>query len=147
MRGCPFFSFSTCPSKGLCTVLLIDISSHSLGLYPIKYFWRNLKICVCPHPTWQSLRGEQVRWRMEDNNHFGSQMMKSNACCIIPKKIWGGNWCQRCFNKVLSKGCEYLFLHIYMWYFFIYFFKFAKISNKLLSHCHYGVLFVEFWAK
>ncbi len=33
--------------------------SHSQSLNPIKYFWRNLKMCVCPHPTWQSLRGEE----------------------------------------------------------------------------------------
>ncbi len=30
---------------------------------PIKYFWRNLKMCVYPHPTWQSLRGEEKNGR------------------------------------------------------------------------------------
>ncbi len=41
--------------------------SQSLSLNLIKYFWRNLKMCVCPHPTWQSLRGEEMRRRKEDN--------------------------------------------------------------------------------
>jgi hypothetical protein len=28
------------------------------------------------------------------------------ACSILPKKTRGCNHCQRCFNKVLSKGSE-----------------------------------------
>ncbi len=38
-----------------------------------------------PHPTWQSLRGEEVRWRMAD--HF--QILMFKVCRIIPKKTWG----------------------------------------------------------
>ncbi len=38
-----------------------------------------------PHPTWQSLRGEQARRRMTAN----CQMLMCKACCIIPKKTWG----------------------------------------------------------
>jgi hypothetical protein len=30
------------------------------------------------------------------------------AFSVIPKKTWGCNHCQRNFNKVLSKGSEYL---------------------------------------
>jgi hypothetical protein len=30
------------------------------------------------------------------------------ACSVIPKKTRGCNRCQRCFNKLLSKGSEYL---------------------------------------
>jgi hypothetical protein len=30
------------------------------------------------------------------------------ACSVIPKKTQGCNRCQRCLNKVLSKGSEYL---------------------------------------
>ncbi len=40
-----------------------------------------------PHPTWQSLRGEETRRRMADN----CQMLMSKACHIIPKKTQG--WC------------------------------------------------------
>ncbi len=37
--------------------------------------------------------------------------------------------------------CDFLFLP------FLICNKFAKISNKLLSLCHYGVLFVEFFSE
>ena len=32
----------------------------------------------------------------------------AKACGIIFKMNWGCNFCQRCINKVLCKGCEYL---------------------------------------
>ncbi len=35
------------------SVNVLEWPSHSLGLNPIKYFWRNLKMCICPHPTWR----------------------------------------------------------------------------------------------
>ncbi len=57
-------------------------SSHCLDLNPIKYFWRNLKMCVCPHPTWKSLRGEEVRRQMADN----CQMLMNKACHIKQTK-------------------------------------------------------------
>jgi hypothetical protein len=37
------------------------------------------------------------------------QIQVCQACSVIPKKIWVCNCCQSCFNKVLSKGFEYLF--------------------------------------
>ncbi len=48
-----------------CCVNVFEWPSHSLDLNPIKYFWRNLKMCVCPHTTWQSLRVEEVRRQMQ----------------------------------------------------------------------------------
>ncbi len=48
------------------SVNVLEWPSHSLSLNPIKYFWRNLKMCICPHPTWQSLRGEEMRRRMAE---------------------------------------------------------------------------------
>ncbi len=33
------------------TVNVLEWPSHSLSLNPIKYFWRILKMCICPHPT------------------------------------------------------------------------------------------------
>ncbi len=35
------------------TVNVLEWPSHSLSLNPIKYFWRILKMCICPHPTRQ----------------------------------------------------------------------------------------------
>ncbi len=49
------------------SVNVLEWPSHSLGLNPVKYFWRNLKMCVYPHLTWQSLRGEEVRRQMADH--------------------------------------------------------------------------------
>jgi hypothetical protein len=36
------------------------------------------------------------------------QILVCHACSVIPKKTRGFNRCQRYFNKVLSKGSEYL---------------------------------------
>uniref|UniRef100_A0A672MD48 Si:dkey-5i3.5 n=1 Tax=Sinocyclocheilus grahami TaxID=75366 RepID=A0A672MD48_SINGR len=33
------------------SVNVLEWPRQSLSLNPIKYFWRNLKMCVCPHPT------------------------------------------------------------------------------------------------
>ncbi len=49
------------------SVNVLEWPGHSLGLNPVKYFWRNLKMCICPHPTWQSLGRQEMRRRMADN--------------------------------------------------------------------------------
>jgi hypothetical protein len=56
---------------------------------------------------------------------------------VIPNKTRGCNRCQRCFNKVLSKGSEYLCKCD------VYFYTFAKVSKNLFLLCHYGVLCVD----
>ncbi len=78
-------------------VNVLEWPSHSLSLPPIKCFWRNLKMCVCPHPTWQSLRGEEVRRKIADN----CQMLMSKAWRIIPKNTWG---CKATSAKYWIKG-------------------------------------------
>ncbi len=65
------------------TVNVFEWPSHSLDLIPIKYFWRNLKICVCLHPTWKSLRGEEVRRQMADN----CLTLMSKACRFKQKRL------------------------------------------------------------
>ncbi len=67
------------------SVNVLEWPSQSLSLHPIKYFWRNLKMWVCPHPTWQSLRGEEVRRTMADN----CKILMCKACRIIPQKTRG----------------------------------------------------------
>ncbi len=79
------------------SVIVLEWPSHSLSLNPIKCFWRNLKMCVCPHPTWQSLRGEEVRRKIADN----CQMLMSKAWRIIPKNTWG---CKATSAKYWIKG-------------------------------------------
>ncbi len=41
--------------------------SHSLGLNAIKYFCKNLKMCIFPHPTWKRCRGEEKNGRYLPN--------------------------------------------------------------------------------
>ena len=64
-------------------------------LKPIKHVWRYLKIAVqqCSPSSLTELK----RMCREE----------CQACSVVPKKTWGCNR-QRCFNKVLSKGSEYL---------------------------------------
>ncbi len=94
------------------SVNVLEWPSHSLGLNAIKYFWRNLKMCICPHPTWQSLRGEEVRRRIADN----CQILMCKACHIIPKKTWG---CKGDSAKYWVKGMNtyfsFFFLYINLW--------------------------------
>jgi hypothetical protein len=65
------------------------------------------------------------------------QIQVCQACSVIPKKTRGCNCCQRCFNKVLSKGAEYLSKHDISVFCF---YKFATISKNLFLFCHYWVL-------
>ncbi len=54
-----------------------------------------------PHPTWQSLRGEEVRRRMADK----CQILICKACRtrIIPKNTWG---CEGASAKFWVKGMK-----------------------------------------
>ena len=45
---------------------------------------------------------EDLQRRMEET----PKLQVCQASSVIPKKTRGCNHCQRCFNKVLSKGCE-----------------------------------------
>ncbi len=102
-------------------VNVLEWPSHSLGLNPIKYFWRNLKMCVCPHPTWQSLRRKKMRRRMVDNCQI--LMCKS---CQYPKRLET--------VKVLQLSTE-LRVWILIQCAYLIFFMFLL--------CHYGVWSVD----
>ncbi len=67
----------------LCDCPWVAQSQTRIVLNPVKYFCRNLKMCVCPHPTWKRLRGEEVRRQMADN----WQMLKRKACRIKQKRL------------------------------------------------------------
>ncbi len=48
------------------SVNVLEWPSHSLGLNPIKYFWRNLKMCICPiqlDRVWEVKRQEE-EWQI-----------------------------------------------------------------------------------
>ncbi len=51
------------------------------GLECNQIFLEKPEKCICPHPTWQSLRHKEMR-KMADN----CQILKCKACHIIPKK-------------------------------------------------------------
>ncbi len=97
------------------SVNVLEWPSHSLGLNPIKYFWRNLKMCICPHPTWQSLRGEEARRIMADN----CQMMTCKACHIIHKQTWG---CKGASAKYWVKGLNTYAKFLFQCFFFVFLF-------------------------
>ena len=87
---------------------------------------------IQPHRAWGELQ------RMGQT----PQIQVCQACSVIPKKTHDCNHCQRCFNKALSKGSEYLCkCDISM------FNTFANISNNLFLLCHYGVLCVDLWGE
>ncbi len=76
--------------------------SKSLILNSVKYFWRNMKMCVCSLPTWQSLTGEVVRRRIAENR----QMLKTlKPLSHQTKNTWG---CKGASAKYLVKGMNVL---------------------------------------
>ncbi len=99
------------------SVSVLEWPSHSLGLNPVKYFWRNLKMCICPHPTWQSLRGEEVRRRLADN----CQNLMRKACHIKPKKTWD---CKGASAKYLVNGMNTYAMYLFQFFIFN---KFTKL--------------------
>uniref|UniRef100_A0AAZ3SH51 Tc1-like transposase DDE domain-containing protein n=1 Tax=Oncorhynchus tshawytscha TaxID=74940 RepID=A0AAZ3SH51_ONCTS len=71
---------------------------------PIEHLWRDLKIAV-QRCSLSSLTEPQRICREEWEK---LPKYRCQACSVIPKKTRGCNRCQRCFNKVLIKGSEYL---------------------------------------
>ncbi len=101
------------------SVNVFEWPSHSLGLNPVKYFWRNLKMCIWPHPTWQSLRGEEMRRRIAD--HF-QMLVASN------KKTWG---CKGASAKYLVKGMNTYAM--YLLQFFNFFINLQSCDNSVFA--------------
>ena len=71
----------------------------------IEHLWRDLKIAVHRHS--QTILTELDRIFREEMGET-PQIQVCQACSVISKKTQGCNGCQRFFNKVLSKGSEYL---------------------------------------
>ncbi len=65
------------------SVNVLEWPSHSLGLNAIKHFWGNLKMCICSHPTWQSLRCEKMRRKMAEK----CQILIWKLVIAFPKRL------------------------------------------------------------
>ncbi len=83
------------------------------GIEPNQIFLEKPENVRLPHPTWKSLRDEEVRRRMVDN----CQMLMSKACHIIPKNTWG---CKGASAKYWIKGLNTYGMYVLIFYFFIH---------------------------
>ncbi len=94
---------------------------------PIEYILEKPENVCQPHPTWQSMGGEEVRWRMVDN----CQIQMCKACRIIPKRLEA--------IKVLQQSTA---LRVWIFKQIIYLY-FCFLIN--LPSCHKSV-FINFFA-
>ncbi len=102
-------------------------SSHSLDLNPIKYFWRNLKMCVCPHPTWKSLRGEEVK-RWGDKWQIIAKCWWTKRVTSNKQKTWGTS------AKYLVRGMNTYAMYLFEFLFVIH-----------LRSCYNSVFALSIW--
>ncbi len=91
------------------------------------------------------LHVEPYRQVFAFRNHVQSTQFTTgglqSSCINISRMISGWTGCTWAQFWV---SWQRLWILMYMCFFF---YKLAKISNKLLSHCNYGVLFLEFCGK
>ncbi len=83
------------------------------GIEPNHIFLEKPENVRLPHPTWKSLRDEEVRRRMVDN----CQMLMSKACHIIPKNTWG---CKGASAKYWIKGLNTYGMYVLIFFFYIH---------------------------
>ena len=80
---------------------VLEWLSQSPDLKPIKHLWRDQKIAV------QQLSPSNLTGDLQRRMGETPQIQVCQVWSVIPNKNRGSNHCQRCFNKVLSKGSEY----------------------------------------
>ncbi len=97
------------------------------GIEPNQIFLVKPENVHLPHPTWQSMRGEEVRRRMADN----CQMLMSKACRIKQKKTWD---CK-------GASAKYWVMNTYMQCTYVSFFIFNKFMT-LWQFCFCFVIMV-----
>ncbi len=76
-------------------------------LEPNEIFLEKPENVHLPHPTWQSLRGEEVRRRMADNCH----MLMSKACHIKQKRL------ETASAKYLVKGMNTYAMYLFQFFY------------------------------
>ena len=102
---------------------------QSLDVNQIEHLWRDVKIAVQRCSPSNLTEFERV---------CREEIQVYQACRVIPMKTSGCKSCQRCFNKVLRKGYEYLCKYdISLFFFYIYFQKCLKNSFcfVILGYC------------
>ena len=87
--------------------------------------------CAATLPIQPAGAWEDLQRRMGET----PQILVCQVSSVIPKKTWRCNRCQRCFNKVLSKGSEYLCKCNIL------------VFLTLFLLCRYGLLCVDYWRK
>jgi hypothetical protein len=106
---------------------VLECFSQSPDLNPIEHPWRDLKIAVLrcsPSNLTELERVYKEEWK-KLSKYRCAKLVSSH-----PRRLEAVITFQRCFNKVLSKGFEYLCKCT----------TFANISKNL---CHYGVVCVD----
>ncbi len=97
--------------RQLCESLWVTQPQPGLECNQI-FLEKTWKCASAPNPTWQSLRGEEVRRRMADN----CQMLMCKACRIILKKTWG---CKGASPKYWVKGMNTYAMYLFQFFFLI----------------------------
>jgi hypothetical protein len=106
---------------------VLEWSSQSTDLKPIKHLWRDLKIAVQRRSPSNPTELERIcREEWEKLPKYRCAKLVAS----YPRRIEARNCCQRCFKKVLSKRSQYL---CKCDRFFTYN-KFAKMS-AIMGYC------------
>jgi hypothetical protein len=117
---------------------VLEWPSQSLDLNPIEHLLKRPENgCAAMLPIQPDRTLDDLQIRMGET----PQIQVRQTCSVIPKKTYGHNRCQRCFNKVLSKGSEYIckcdisrFFYIFIFYINLLFI-FKKTVSALSLWC------------
>ncbi len=101
------------------------------GIKPSQIFLEKPENVHLPHPTWQSLKHEEMRRRRVDN----CPILMCKVCRIITQKA------VKMFQ--LSTKLRVWRLMQYTYFSFFFFFFFYEVVTILILLCHYGVWSVD----